>query len=178
MKGRTPIFAFDSGFRGSSHIRCRLAAASGYGSRGFSLLELLIALALLIGVLALIPARFSGGVTSAGLRTTTAQTAAGLRLTRSRAISGNRDRRFELDLANRRFLAAGGERAITLDPAVTVKMTTAESERVDADHAFIRFFPDGSSTGGRIELSRGDGGFLIAVDWLSGRITVSRISGR
>jgi hypothetical protein len=36
----------------------------------------------------------------------------------------------------------------------------------------IRFFPDGSSTGGRIGLSRNDRRAAVAVDWLTGLVSV------
>ena len=167
MKERTPISVPDPLLRGAP-AGGTLPRAGG----GFSLVELLIALTLLIGILVLLPTRFSGGVAGAGLRGTAARVAAGLRLTRSLAISRGRDQRFGLDLERRHFGTSGRDHTIVLDPAITVKMTTAESERPDAAHASIRFFPDGSSTGGRIELTRGGRGFLIAVDWLTGRITV------
>ena len=38
--------------------------------------------------------------------------------------------------------------------------------------AAIRFFPDGSSTGGVVELTQGSRTYHVAVDWLSGRVTI------
>ena len=37
----------------------------------------------------------------------------------------------------------------------------------------IRFFPDGTSTGGGIEIVRKNRRFLITVDWLTGRVAIS-----
>jgi len=50
-----------------------------------------------------------------------------------------------------------------------------QSERVGA----IRFFPDGSSTGGRVILKRddGDAGWQVGVNWLTGRILVAEWRG-
>ena len=36
----------------------------------------------------------------------------------------------------------------------------------------IRFYPDGSSTGGRITVSSGERKFLVDVDWLTGRVSI------
>ena len=36
----------------------------------------------------------------------------------------------------------------------------------------IRFFPDGSSTGGRVTLSHGSRQYFVDVDWLTGRVSV------
>ena len=36
----------------------------------------------------------------------------------------------------------------------------------------IRFFPDGSSTGGEIMLAGAAGTFFVRVDWLTGRIRI------
>jgi general secretion pathway protein H len=38
--------------------------------------------------------------------------------------------------------------------------------------ADIRFLPDGSSTGGRVELKDGRRRMRIGVDWLNGRVSV------
>ena len=36
----------------------------------------------------------------------------------------------------------------------------------------ITFYPDGSSTGGRVTLRDEDNGYVVDVDWLTGRIDV------
>ncbi len=50
-------------------------------------------------------------------------------------------------------------------------LTTAGEARKGAAPA-IRFDPDGSSTGGRIDLVEGKRKLEIGVDWLTGRVRV------
>jgi general secretion pathway protein H len=43
-----------------------------------------------------------------------------------------------------------------------------------SEHAgSVRFYPDGSSTGGRIILSRSGSGYQVGVQWLTGRIRMA-----
>ncbi len=55
-----------------------------------------------------------------------------------------------------------------------IRMLTARSEQLDESIANIRFFPDGSSTGGRITLRGGSDDYDVSVDWITGRISVAR----
>ena len=51
-------------------------------------------------------------------------------------------------------------------------LVTAASEVNQSDQAVIRFYPEGGSSGGDIELERhGSDGVRISVDWLVGRVT-------
>jgi general secretion pathway protein H len=49
-----------------------------------------------------------------------------------------------------------------------VSVIGAESERLSENQIGIRFFADGSATGGDIELSLADQLFSIEIDWLTG----------
>ena len=40
----------------------------------------------------------------------------------------------------------------------------------------MRFDPDGGGSGGRVDVVDGRLGYTVAVDWLSGRVTVARIA--
>jgi general secretion pathway protein H len=54
-----------------------------------------------------------------------------------------------------------------------LKLLTAQTE-VESDHrGSIRFYPDGSSTGGRITVSSGERQYLVDVDWLTGRVAIN-----
>jgi general secretion pathway protein H len=39
----------------------------------------------------------------------------------------------------------------------------------------LKFFPNGTSTGGRVVLAAGDGRRAVNIDWLTGRVTVTRL---
>ena len=141
-------------------------------SRGFTLLELLIVLTL-IGLLLLVvpPAVTSGG--GIGLKAAARDVAAGLRRAQSRAIAANQEVAFVLDVnAHRYSVGLDGEFA-PLPDDLTLNLYTARSELLDAAVATIRFYPDGSSTGGEITLSSGTRAYHVAVDWLTGRVSIN-----
>ena len=79
---------------------------------------------------------------------------------------------FTLDVAAGSYRAAGEKSAHALPAGVRAALLTASGERIGDAAAGIRFFPDGSSTGGRVTLLRDGRKIEIAVDWLPGRIAV------
>ena len=98
--------------------------------------------------------------------------AAGLRSAQAQAITRNQERLFILDLEKRQF-SLGTELLPTQLPAsLTLKMKTAESEQISESEGGIRFFPDGSSTGGAITVTSGDTALSLSVDWITGRVTI------
>ncbi len=72
--------------------------------------------------------------------------------------------------ANTPVRVAGGQ-PVQLPSGMTVTVTAAAADVEPGRVAAIRFFPDGSSTGGRIELRLRERRAVVAVDWLSGRVT-------
>jgi general secretion pathway protein H len=138
---------------------------------GFSLIELLAVIALLAMVVLIVssaptPGRFRGEGMVA-LR----QIAAGLREARSRAIAENREVVFALDVEGRRYRIGSGP-ADALPAGIDLVLDTVREEQIGATSGGIRFFPDGSSSGGRIILERGPRRESIAVHWLTGRIVI------
>jgi general secretion pathway protein H len=99
--------------------------------------------------------------------------AQGLRLARSKAIATNTTARLTVDLDQRRYRIDGGT-ATALPRSVTVAMTTVSTETDGQRLAAIRFNGDGSASGGRIDLATGSSQANIGIDWLTGRISVTR----
>lgn len=142
--------------------------------RGFSLIELIVVLALMGFVLALVvgyKAPWSSGLSLEG---TAAELAAGLRLARSQAIAANGPVAFALDLAGHRY-RVGSDPPHSLPPKLALGLLTVNGERRNAVVGDIRFNPDGSSTGGRIVLADGSRRVAVGVDWLTGRVTVADV---
>jgi general secretion pathway protein H len=77
-----------------------------------------------------------------------------------------------LDLANHRFAVSGDPREIALPERLGLHLYTAQSERLDQAVGNIRFFADGSSTGGAITVSGPKLAYRINIDWLTGGIGI------
>ena len=65
-------------------------------------------------------------------------------------------------------------RRYRLPEEADVLVNTTERE-VRGDLAAIRFYPDGSSSGGSIELGAEGVVFQVTVDWLTGAVAVARL---
>ena len=148
------------------------AGAARQAERGFTLVEMMVVLAILALVLAVVPPLFSNSVSTATLRAAARDVASGLRVARSEAITFNKEVRFRLDLETGSFTIGEQETAVSLPPEVVVVMFTATSEILDGRAGAIRFFTDGSSTGGGITLTAEDRKYEILVDWLTGRVSI------
>ncbi len=79
-----------------------------------------------------------------------------------------------IDTEDKVYRLGTGARSNELNAALTVSLVTAASERLDETAGQIRFFPDGTSTGGRVTLSRDDRKFDITVDWLTGLVAITQ----
>jgi general secretion pathway protein H len=141
-------------------------------SRGFTLLELLVVLAIIGLVLAAVPGFLLRDQPTLAFERTVRQLVDGLRQTRSEAMVRNREEVFQIDTETHAW-RPGREQALhQLDPAFEIELLTARGERIGATGGQIRFYPDGSATGGRIRLATDGLGAAVVVDWLTGRVTV------
>jgi general secretion pathway protein H len=141
---------------------------------GFSLIELVVVLAVMGFILALVVGYRAPWSSGLNLEATAAELASGLRLARSQAIADNRPVAFALDLASRHY-RVGGDPPRSLPPKLAIGLLTVNGEQHSATFGDIRFNPDGSSTGGRITLADGGRRIAVGVDWLTGRVTVADV---
>jgi general secretion pathway protein H len=113
---------------------------------GFSLLELLVVLAIIVLIASVALPRLTGPSEGARLQTAVRDLMAALRLTRAAAVTQNREMALVVDL-DRRILQSPVVAPQRLSDDIASQMTIAETERATASRGAFRFFPDGSSTG-------------------------------
>lgn len=147
-------------------------ARTGQTSRGFTLLELLVVLAIGVLIISLVPPLLSGMEGTTELRAAARQLAAGLRQARNEAVIKQREATLTLDLERRRFTVTGSAQEHALPENLSVNLFTAQAELLNTATGRIRFFPDGSSTGGRIDLANKRFAYGVDVDWLTGRVRI------
>jgi general secretion pathway protein H len=141
------------------------------GARGFTLVELLIVLAIMALVMTYAPPLIVNALPGLRLQTATHEIGAALRAARGMAVAENREAVFTLDTETGRYRGDGaGEGRLSGD--LGISFVTARSEQIDRATARIRFFPDGGSTGGSITLGRGERVGTVTVDWLTGRVSL------
>jgi general secretion pathway protein H len=141
--------------------------------RGFSLIEIVVVIVIIGLAYTLMPKIFFSGVSGAELRSNARAVATGLRLARDAAINTKREATMTLDLDNRTFTVQNDTRVHKLNEALDVKLYTSQADLITEKVGAIRFYPDGSSNGGRVTLATGDRGFEVDVDWLTGHVTIN-----
>ena len=140
--------------------------------RGFSLLEVIVVITIIGLAYTLLPKMVFAGVSGAELRSNARAVATGLRLARDAAINTKREAVLSINLENREFTLPNDTRIHKLNDKLDVKLYTSEADLISDKVGTIRFYPDGSSNGGRVTVAAGERGFEIDVDWLTGHVTI------
>lgn len=124
-------------------------------------------------VLGLVATSISRNISGAEMRSAAGKMTASIRYTRTRAILDKEEQVFLIDTENRSYLAPKRE-AVVLPEGMNVALTTARSELTAENVGGIRFYPDGGSTGGFIELEANERIYRIDVAWLTGEASIHK----
>jgi len=142
-------------------------------ARGFTLLELLVVLALAGLILALVLPRLAGGLEGLRLRTASRQVAALLRTARAQAVVERRTVTVNVD-PRRGLLEASSEagtpRRLALPEGIDLAVLDAAAWRHRAVQ--IRFSPRGGSDGGVLGVTGAGRRIVVVVDPLTGRVSL------
>lgn len=145
------------------------AAPRPDSARGFTMLELLVAISIAGLLLAVaVPASYRF-YESMQYRQAVREVLTTLAAARYRAVNSGLAQDVAVDPSARTLAFAGELTALPGELQVGVQSAgELNTERAGV----IRFYPEGGSSGGGIDLERRDGsGTRIAVDWLMGRVT-------
>ena len=137
--------------------------------RGFSLLEIVVVIVLIAIMATVIAMSVTGGLDSARVRAASRDVAAALRYTRGQAIVHHEQRTLAFNVDERSYQMPDKD-PVHLPKGMEMELLTAQSEMLDEGVGQIRFYPDGSSGGGRVTLMRGEARWEIEVEWLTGKV--------
>jgi general secretion pathway protein H len=140
------------------------------------MLELLLVLVIL-GIAYRIAAPAIGSLGGGDLKSSARTVAIALKRARNAAIAGHTETPLTFNLEARTLTQAGDPKPVQLPPQLEMQLYTVEKELTSEKVAAIRFYPDGSSTGGRVTLAQGERKFEIDVDWLTGRVRINQPAG-
>jgi len=140
-------------------------------THGFTLLEML-AVILLIGIAAAaVSISVTQGLASARVRAASSELAGAMRATRAQAIVRGQEQNFDVDTRANSYRNVK-QQDVRLPKGLKVSITSAKEDQPNDHTGRIRFFPDGSSTGGRITLQSGKRQWHVNVSWLTGEVRV------
>ena len=141
---------------------------------GFTLLELLVVLAIVSMTIAAATISIRGSGGAVRLQPLAVLVAADLKLARANAISQNRPVEVAFDAVKHAYQVQGSRLAVTLPSSIGFQLVTPMEFRRNADGAHLIFFADGSSTGGRLTLSDSRLAITLMIDWLTGAVTATK----
>lgn len=148
----------------------RLLLVRGKPQRGFTLLELTVVLIVVVLGFSVIGLNLSSGNDATEIKAAARDIVSALRYARGQALMTHQETTVALDLSDNSYTVSGRDKLYQIPKAIDVTVVTAQTELTGEGTASIRFFGDGSSTGGRITLERGHAAWKIDINWLTGQI--------
>ncbi len=154
-----------------------IRAPRPFASGGFTLLEMVLVVMLIALMFTLVPRMMGSGVSGTELKSNVRALAAAMKLARDSAINTKREAFVTVNVETREFTTTFEDKTHKLNDQLTLKLFTSQADQITEQISSFRFYPDGSSNGGRVSVAAGEAGnareFAIDVDWLTGRVSVS-----
>ncbi len=142
--------------------------------KGFSLIELLLVI-VIIGIMITVVASNAGtGNETTVLKSASREIASAIRYARGIAMTNRKESVFQFDLEENTYQMTDKSKVYKLSKDIEVTLDVAQSQiEDDGTQGAIRFFPDGSSTGGRITLEISEIKRQLDINWLTGQVEIS-----
>lgn len=141
-------------------------------ARGFTLLELIIVLLISVLGFAVVGGNISSGNQSTRIQAAARDIASALRYAHGQALLSRQPVSVTVNLDDNSYAIGNRGKVYRLDSEIGISVTVAEDEFTEGQQAGIRFFGDGSSTGGRITLELGKQLRRIDVNWITGAVAI------
>jgi general secretion pathway protein H len=135
---------------------------------GFTLIEMIIVLAVLGLVAGIVISRGPSHSATVDMRSAATRLLQGMRATRAKAIASAQAQLFTVQSAQHSY-RVGNEAPQMLPRLVTLGLDVAGKPARG-----IAFLPDGSSSGGTVTLQSAGRKMAVTVNWLSGRMQIAQ----
>lgn len=113
---------------------------------------------------------FAPAIARANLQSSARDVVSALRYCRGYAMIKGRDGLFELNTQEHIYRVSGKAKKFTIPEDIEIGLFTTTTETLNESAGRIRFFADGSSTGGRVTLVGINQTLVIDINWLTGDI--------
>ncbi|MBL8299548.1 MAG: prepilin-type N-terminal cleavage/methylation domain-containing protein [Rhodanobacteraceae bacterium] len=162
---------------GAAAHRIRRPARQPARQRGFSLLELIAVIVLVAIAVTVASVSITNSLGSAKIQAASRDLVAALRYTRGQAIVKGEQKTLDVDLEAMSYKAPD-KAEVKFPDKIEVKLLTAQNELIHDKAGRIRFYPDGSSTGGHVSIIAGAREWRVNVGWLTGEVDLEELKER
>jgi general secretion pathway protein H len=140
---------------------------------GFTLVELLVVLVIMVLGASLMGPNISSGNDRAKLTAASRDLTSALRYARGQALMSQQEVTVTLDLAKNQYhIDSLHQKNYKIAKSIEINLRTAQVDIESDKKGRLRFFPDGSSSGGQITLTQGNATLEVRINWLTGTITI------
>lgn len=140
--------------------------------RGFTLIELLLVIVIIVMSVSVVVSNIGSGNQTALLNGAVREIASALRFTRGHALTQGKESSFIFNLQENTYQVSDRDKVYKLSSDIDITLDIAQSQ-VSETTGGIRFFPDGSSTGGRITLELEENKRQLDINWLTGQVVIN-----
>ena len=151
--------------------------------QGFTLLEMMVVLIIMALILVIVPPFLPNVIASTHVKSAARELAASLKHARSQAVNHQSETTLVVNVDQNKYVITEGStniksnkqtyKHLALPDEAALSLITAESEQLSRHVGQVRFFPDGSSTGGQIKLTFKDQEYIVDVHWLTGKVKIT-----
>lgn len=139
---------------------------------GFTLIEIIVALVIVGLMFAIVPPRLDGALERMQGKTAARELITELKQARNHAINLSKSARLVINI-EKNTLTLDDRAPEKLSDKIKLGLLTAQTEQISDQAGAIRFFPDGSSTGGRIKVATDQLAYYVDINWLTGKIALA-----
>jgi general secretion pathway protein H len=137
-------------------------------AQGFTLIELMVVMVIILLGFSAIGISLSSGNDSAAMKAAARDIISALRYARGQALMSHEQVTLAFDLEDNTYTLSTRDKVYSVPEDISLTVVTAESELTGRNQGSIRFFADGSSTGGRVTLEHEKAKLQIDINWLTG----------
>ena len=139
-------------------------------TKGFTLLELLVVI-MIIALMTTVVGVNLRGKQSADLDSVGRTLIADLRYVRSKALVNSTDTAITIDVSGKNYFSQDATISRSFPQEISVSITVDE-KNIAGSKGRIVFYPDGSSSGGKIKLTSNGRELEVVTTWLNGYVTM------
>jgi general secretion pathway protein H len=149
------------------------AGSIRHSAAGFTLLEMMVVLAILALALTVVPVHLMNATGGQALKSDVRMLISALNYARTKAISSNMSVALVLDRENMRLTINGSQQIGLLSKTTTFGIVNQGTFQAGTP-TIVQFYPEGGSSGGELLLSYERDEYRVSVNWLTGAVSTIR----